>query len=220
VQNVESLAHAALIARHGAQAFRAAGAPGFAGTILTTITGAVGAPGVVEVAQGTPIAAAVDAAGGLTAPAQAVLLGGYFGGWVEAGEAWQLPLDSALLRAHGRSLGCGVVGVLPQNACGVVETSRIISYLADQSARQCGPCVFGLRAIADSVSAVAARNARPQDLERLRRWAEQLGGRGACRHPDGAASFLLSGLRAFEAEFALHQQGRCSLRAGRSAGAA
>ncbi|HVA85339.1 MAG TPA: NADH-ubiquinone oxidoreductase-F iron-sulfur binding region domain-containing protein, partial [Candidatus Saccharimonadales bacterium] len=43
------------------------------------------------------------------------------------------------------------------------------------------------------------------DLDRVERWSGQLVGRGACHHPDGAASFLQSALRVFATEFDLHQ---------------
>jgi NADH:ubiquinone oxidoreductase subunit F (NADH-binding) len=218
VQNVESLAHAAMIARFGDGWFRDLGRGPGAGTALLTLSGAVGRPGVLEVAQGTGIGEAVAAGGGLAAASGAVLVGGYFGGWVAAGEAWGLPLDAAELRTRGHSLGCGVVAVLPEHRCGVVETGRIMAYLAEESARQCGPCVFGLRAMAAAVSRIATGVAEADDLERIRRWSGELRGRGACHHPDGAAGLLLSALRVFAEEFVHHhERGRCSLTARQEA---
>ncbi len=218
VQNVESLAHAAMIARHGDRWFRELGRGEAAGTALVTLTGAVGAPGVLEVAQGTTLGETVTAGGGLGAPARAVLVGGYFGGWVAAEQAWELPLDAASLRDRGHTLGCGVVAVLPEHRCGVVETARIMAYLAEQSARQCGPCVFGLRAVAAAVHRVAVSGAKADDLQRVRRWSGELRGRGACHHPDGAAGLLLSALRVFEEEFVHHhRRGGCSVRAREAA---
>ena len=43
----------------------------------------------------------MNAAGGITSDSDAVLLGGYFGGWVESSTAWGLPLDADSLRAAG-----------------------------------------------------------------------------------------------------------------------
>jgi NADH:ubiquinone oxidoreductase subunit F (NADH-binding) len=219
VQNVETLAHVALIARFGGEWFQSIGA-GAPGTVLLTVSGAVTTPGVVEVAQGSTVGEAVDAAGGLTATPVAVLLGGYFGSWVDARTAWGTRLDAATLRESGATLGCGVLSVLAEDRCGVAETARIVSYLADESARQCGPCVFGLRAIAQGVQRIATGLSHPGDLDRVRRWSTQLGGRGACHHPDGAAAMLLSGLDVFAEEFARHDQGGGCTVLQRSASAA
>ncbi|TMG32858.1 MAG: hypothetical protein E6H92_14805, partial [Chloroflexi bacterium] len=154
VQNVESLAAAAVLAR---------GAHGRATTLLT-VSGAVHRPGVQEIELGTRVADVVHAAGGLRAPAQAMLLGGYFGSWVSFEEASNLPLDPGLLRGAGLGLGCGVMSFLPTDVCGVEATAQVMSYLASQSAGQCGPCIFGLNAIAEAVVRLGRRAPRGDDL--------------------------------------------------------
>ena len=127
---------------------------------------------LVEIPQGATVADAVNAAGGITSDSDAVLLGGYFGGWVESGTAWGLSLDADSLRQLGYSLGCGVIAVLPSGRCGVIETARILAYLAHESARQCGPCTFGLRAISAAAGRVAGLSSTPGDLEHIQRWAD------------------------------------------------
>jgi len=209
VQNVESLAHVALIARYGDDWFRSLGHGTAAGTVLLTLSGAVPQPGVVEVGQGIRLGEVIPTTG--WARGQAILLGGYFGGWLSLDDAGALTLDSVQLRSQGRSLGCGVVAVLPEGRCGVMESARIVGYLAGESAQQCGPCVFGLRAIASAVSRIAACRSQADDLARIQRWTGELAGRGACRHPDGAAGFLKSALGVFAAEFQRHDHLRqCS----------
>jgi NADH:ubiquinone oxidoreductase subunit F (NADH-binding) len=203
VQNVETLAQVALIARYGEVWFRSAGAGG-GGTMLASLSGAVPAPGVVEAEVGSRLGELLTAAGGLSELPRAVLLGGYFGSWIDAGQAWELPLDAAWLRSLGYALGCGVVSLLSERACGVCETARLMRYLASESAAQCGPCFFGLRALADASTRVAEDRRRPDDLERLHRWSSEVRGRGACRHPDGAVTLLSSALRVFAFEFQHH----------------
>jgi NADH:ubiquinone oxidoreductase subunit F (NADH-binding) len=205
VQNVETLAHAALIARFGDGWYRSLGVGGACGTTLVTVGGAVPQTMLVEVPQGTTVSDAVNAAGGLTSDSDAVLIGGYFGGWVASSQAWGLTIDADRLRKQGHSLGCGVIAVLPAGRCGVVETARILGYLAHESARQCGPCTFGLRAIAATTGRVAALSSTDGDFEHIQRWAGLLTGRGACRHPDGAAGLLASALRVFAGEFRRHE---------------
>lgn len=216
VQNVETLAHVALIARHGADWYRESGS-GARGTALVTVGGAAHS-GVLEIAIGTPIRAVAERSGA-PADARAVLLGGYFGGWLHADEARDLPLDPPSLRAAGSAFGCGVIAFLDAADCGVLATARILDYMAGQSAAQCGPCVFGLRAIADATARLASGTAAGDDLSRLTRWSTQLTGRGACRHPDGAVGLLQSALRVFADEFEGHQRrGRCPIdHAGRRA---
>ncbi len=204
VQNVETLAHIALIARYGDTWYRSAGRRGAAGTVLLTIAGGVKSPGVVEVEAGTTIEEAVAAAGGVSEPAGAMLLGGYFGVWIPAAQAWELPLDPEALRGRGMTLGCGVIGVQPAARCGVCDTARIMRYLAEESSAQCGPCFFGLRALSEACSRVAERGTNRDDLARLKRWAVEVQGRGACKHPDGAVMFLRSALSTFSDQFTSH----------------
>jgi NADH:ubiquinone oxidoreductase subunit F (NADH-binding) len=194
VHNIETLAHVALIARTGAST----------GTLLITVAGGVKAPGVLEVNAGTLVGEAVQLAGGASHTARAVLLGGYFGQWVGADAAWSLPIDPHALHDRGLSLGCGVIGVLPTSHCPVCEVAGIMRFLASESSAQCGPCFFGLRALADACTRIAERGTDPGDLLRLQRWSAEVQGRGACRHPDGAVMFLRSAMKTFEGDFSHH----------------
>jgi len=209
VQNVESLALSALIARRGHAWYQGLGHGRARGIGLLTVSGAINHAGVSEVEFGSTLGDAATAAGGLRGEVRALLLGGYFGGWADADEQWGLPLDAQSLRARGLALGCGVVHFLPAQTCGVQATARIMTFLASQSARQCGPCVFGLAAIADATRRLAARSPHDNDLERIVRWSGQLTGRGACRHPDGAVALLQSALEVFADDFAVHHRRRC-----------
>lgn len=210
VQNVESLAHVALIARFGAAWYRSAGRGTTRGTALVTVSGAGRWPGVREIEIGTTVGEVLAGAGVSRQEVGAVLLGGYFGTWVPADVAWDLPLDPVSLRERGHAFGAGVVTVLSADDCGVVATARMMAFMAGESAAQCGPCVFGLSAIAAAAGRLADRSGDPHDLQRLTRWAEMVRGRGACAHPDGAVGLLASSFAAFPQEFALHERGGCS----------
>ena len=194
IQNAETVAHVALIARFGPDWFRQLGTRAEPGSALFTVSGAVQRPGVHEIGLGTSLRELIALAGGATKAPQAFLIGGYFGTWIAAADAAQLTLDDACLRQRGGGLGAGVVFVLPVGVSGLAETARIARYLATESAGQCGPCVHGLAAIAEALEAtVRGRDER----DRIMRWCSQVTGRGACRHPDGATRFVASGLRVF-----------------------
>jgi NADH:ubiquinone oxidoreductase subunit F (NADH-binding) len=202
VQNVETLAHLALIARYGAEWFGALGAG--AGSALVTVGGTVHRPGVYEIAVGTPVGELLRQAGGPTEAPQAILAGGYFGGWIRYSDALDVPVSDPALRAAGASLGPGIVMLVPASACGLAETARVVGYLAEQSAGQCGPCFNGLPALADAFWQLAFGRAD----RATHGWASQLltlvAGRGACHLPDGTAALAASALRVFGDELYQH----------------
>jgi NADH:ubiquinone oxidoreductase subunit F (NADH-binding) len=210
VQNPETLAHLALIARHGPEWFRGLGTPAHSGTALVTVAGEVARPGVQEVACGTPLDAVIAAAGGATQALRAVLIGGYHGTWIPARAIGAVTLDDEGLSAYGATLAAGVVVALGESACPVQELAQTMWWLAEQSARQCGPCSHGLPALAAMLAAIASGTAPPDAGDRLVLWGKQVTGRGACRLPDGAVRFLASGLRVFAAELDEHaRRGPC-----------
>ena len=215
LHNVETLAHLALIARHGPDWYRSG-----ATTTLFTVHHGEAAPAVVEASPGLSLE---RLAGPGVADAQAVLVGGYHGSWLPvasaSGPPQEKPADGRVGPATpvtaeglGVPLGAGMIAVLPQDRCGIVETAAILRFLALESAGQCGPCLNGLPRIAAAFGALA-RPAPRADLVRVReslsRWAGLVTGRGACRHPDGSARLALSALTTFAAEADAHAHGRC-----------
>jgi hypothetical protein len=148
VSNAETYAHIALICRHGPRWFRELGTAREPGSALVTLSGPVASPGVYEIELGLELRELVSAAGGVTHEPQAALVGGYGGAWIGAEHLGALRLSEAGLEAYGTSLGAGVVLLLDRDACPVSETLRTLQWLAAQSAGQCGPCVYGLQAIA------------------------------------------------------------------------
>jgi NADH:ubiquinone oxidoreductase subunit F (NADH-binding) len=206
VQNVETLAHIALIARHGPDWFRSIGVPDDPGSALLTLSGAVRRPGVFEVATDVALPELIDAAGGVTEPIRAVLVGGYFGAWVD-GRALD---DPRRLPDLGARRAAGVMALLPRSACGPAESAAVLDYLAAQSAGQCGPCSHGLPAIARMVGAIVDGRAPADAMSHLHRWLAVVPGRSACRLPDGAVAFAASALSVFAEEFAdHHRHGPC-----------
>jgi NADH:ubiquinone oxidoreductase subunit F (NADH-binding) len=209
IQNVETLAHLALIARFGAAWFRREGTEDEPGSVLLSVTRAEHRTSVLETALGTTIGAIVSACR-LEAPPQAVLVGGYFGTWISFEEAASLPLTQADLRAAGGALGAGILAMLPAASCGLCETARIARYLARQSARQCGPCERGLPAVAQDLALLCHgrdAGARTRALDRMR----QIEGRGACRHPDGTVRLIRSALDVFSEHVGWHERhGPCA----------
>jgi NADH:ubiquinone oxidoreductase subunit F (NADH-binding) len=208
VQNVETLAHAAMIARYGPAWFRSRGTATEPGTFLATLSGPINRPGVYEIPYGTRLGDLLHAAGGARTALQALLIGGYHGAWIPPDPTIELSRDG--LARYQATPGAGVIMAIPVGDCGLVTSARLITYLAGESAGQCGPCVNGLPRIADTFTALASLRPAPHlrtDIERLSRLVT---GRGACKHPDGTARLVRSSLHAFAGEVSAHLAGWCT----------
>jgi NADH:ubiquinone oxidoreductase subunit F (NADH-binding) len=205
VSNVETLAHLALVLRHGPDWFRGVGLPADPGSALATVTGGVPHPGVVELALGTTLRQMTTDLGGLERTPTAVLLGGYYGTWQPAGGLWDVPLGHQSLREANATFGAGVVVILDDRHCGLAESARVLTYLAGESAAQCGPCQYGLPSIAAAFQRLVAGGSSTAAAQ-VSRWAGMVAGRGACGLPDGAAAFALSALSTFAEEVERHRR--------------
>ncbi|ROQ39853.1 NADH dehydrogenase subunit F [Frondihabitans sp. PhB188] len=208
VQNVETLAHVALLARFGATWFRQAGTPDDPGTRLVSLSGDLPVPAVFEVPGGVPLADALGAAGASVDGLRAVLVGGYHGAWVPA-SALSTRLSMQELAPFGATPGAGILMALGTHRCGLDAAAEIAAYLAGQSARQCGPCANGLPRLADVLRRLAARDRAewlPGEVDRL---ARLVAGRGSCHHPDGTSRMVLSALTVFADDVREHLAGRC-----------
>lgn len=208
VNNAETLAHLALLARFGANWFSHVGTADAPGSTLVTLAGSVAVPGlVVEILGPVTIGRVLERVGGLDAIPRAVLLGGYAGTWISGEAAWHTPLERHALKSLGVSLGCGLVAVLNDEVCGLAETARLLRWLAGESSGQCGSCVFGLPALSGFVDDIVAGRSGRGDLRRLREHAASVRGRGACGHPTGVVSLVESALDTFGPELATHLRG-------------
>jgi NADH:ubiquinone oxidoreductase subunit F (NADH-binding) len=211
VQNVETLAHAALIARFGASWFRQLGTSDSPGTALATACGAVSRPRVTELALGTPVRNVVEVFDIQPETVGGVLVGGYGGSWLPARQAMETPLCEEHLRPLGATFGPGVIALLPRTSCPLAETARVVAYLETQAAGQCGPCVNGLPAMTAAMTSLALGGSQRGATERLAQLSSLVDGRGACHHPDGVAKLVRSVLRAFPRHVSAHQErGRCA----------
>jgi len=212
VVNAETLAQLALLARFGAAWFRSQGTPEDPGTFLATLTGSSSRvlphPGILELGRGTPLADALAVGSVPLREVGAVLVGGYHGAWVPA-TALDVPLSRAGLAPHGATPGAGVLHVLDRAHCPLVASAGIASYLAGESAGQCGPCINGLPRMAHTLARLASLHADSRLVHEVERLRGLVTGRGACAHPDGTARFVASTMRTFAGHVEAHLAGEC-----------
>ena len=195
VHNVETLAKIALIAAD----HRPSGS-----RLLTLAT-----PTARTVVDAQPLDRLASLASGIVShDVSAVLLGGFAGSWKRWHDVAAVPLSEL-----NGSISAGIAITLPRGQCGVTVTAEFVRYLATSSARQCGPCLFGLGELSSVMARVARGRARRRDVERLHQVSAAVSGRGACSHPDGAIKMLGSAIDVFNAEFGAHRRSQtCELR--------
>jgi ferredoxin len=202
LSNAGTFAQLAVLALLGPERFAAVGMPEEPGTVLLSVGGSAANPAVVEVPTGVPLAAVLDIC--QAAAGDGVLVGGYHGMWLPASTAYVVPVSREGLAAVGGTLGSGIVLPLGDGTCPLGEVSRIASYLAGESAGQCGPCKLGLPSIARALASLIDGSGGIEALDVARRSAAAVAGRGACSHPDGVTRFVLSALDVFTEDLAAH----------------
>ena len=195
--NAETYALLAVAVQHG---------PETAGQLLTTVMDEHGRRTVVESRRGTPILDILGAAG-VDSEGLPVLVGGYAGAWIGPREIRRATLDDRVLTEPAVRLGVALFAVPSRQWCPVALTSLIVTWLASQSAGQCGPCTFGLPATAEALARMAASQPRPEDRDHLVRWLPMLSGRGACAHPDGVVGLVRSTGEVFAEHLWQHVKG-------------
>lgn len=207
VQNAETLAHVALIARYGPDWFRSVGERTAPGTTLVTVTKPNGGHHVVEVATGTAVSHIL---GPMEVEPVALLTGGYGGSWLPVEAAEDSSWTPEGLAPAGGTVGAGVLVAFDSDACPVRETARVVKWMAGQSARQCGPCTYGLPSVSEDLALIARGHGNSSDLTRLSNRLGLVKGRGSCRHPDGVARLVASLLTVHAAEVGRHLAHHCS----------
>ena len=211
VLNAETVWRVGQVVELGPSWFRSHGTPSEPGPRLCTMTGSVRRPGILETQAGVLVRDMVDAAGGPVGAVAGVGIGGLSGGWLTASQGYDAVWSREGLAAFGFSVGPGLVNVVAAGRCPVVEVAEVLERAAGESAGQCGPCMFGVPAVAGDVVAVAAGRADSAVWQRLQGRLVAIRGRGACHFPDGVSTYTASALRAFDAEFEAHASGTCRL---------
>jgi NADH:ubiquinone oxidoreductase subunit F (NADH-binding) len=210
INNVETLAHIALIARYGPEWFRSIGDGTQPGSMLVTLSGPLNKRCVVEAPTGALLTDLIGRFGFSDhRTLRAVLIGGYHGSWIPTDALAGIRLSKSALAPLGASPGAGIVHALGADECGLARTADIVGYLADQSARQCGPCLNGLPRLSGLFDDLAYGGVDDLVVDEIHGMIDLIDGRGACRHPDGTARLARSALDTFASDITHHRQGRC-----------
>lgn len=217
VHNPETLAHLALLVRFGANWWAEAGTEISPGSRLVTVHAGDRAATLLEVVEPVTVGTLIESGGPARATdpfasrravPRAVLVGGYAGRFIDGAVGVGLPFTPEGLSVAGASPGCGLVAPLPERTCGVAAAAHLARWLAGESAGQCGPCLYGLADVAEALASLVAGTSSRREVRRLRRLLDDIGGKGACHHPDGVVAMVRSALDVFGEELNAHARRR------------
>ncbi len=173
VNNVETLASAAAIARKGADWYQGLGMGEHAGTKLISLSGDIRRPGNYEVPIGLPLQTLLeDWAGG--APEgrtiQAVTMAGLSGGFL-AKDGLGVTLDEPSIRSKSSFLGAGGI-IVYDDRRDMVEAAQVaMQFFAHESCGKCFPCRIGTQRLTERLRG----DAGPRELEAWRTEVADLG---------------------------------------------
>jgi NADH:ubiquinone oxidoreductase subunit F (NADH-binding)/NADH:ubiquinone oxidoreductase subunit E/NAD-dependent dihydropyrimidine dehydrogenase PreA subunit len=211
INNVETLALAPWIVRHGAEQFAALGTAKSKGTKVFALAGKIRRGGLIEVPMGTTLGEIVERIGGGAAQGRrikAVQIGGPSGGCVPA-TLMDTPVDYESLREAGAIMGSGGLVVLDDSSCMVDMARYFLQFTQDQSCGKCTFCRVGTKRMLEILDKLCAGKAQRAHLEELERLARQVSAGSLCGLGKTAPNPVLSTLRYFRGEYEAHLQGRC-----------
>jgi len=174
INNVETLAHAALILRGGWQPAR-----------LWSVTGAVAKPGCYEAPLDVTLQTLIDDyAGGLTAEPSAIVPGGAASG-VLPPAALDVPLTREALAEWGCGVGSAGVQVFPSSYSPLRLLAETLRFFAEESCQKCTPCRIGNRAL-HHVCEELEHGRTPMPRHQVDEWLEAMAVTSICGLGQGA----------------------------------
>ncbi|MBW3665536.1 MAG: SLBB domain-containing protein [Actinobacteria bacterium] len=200
VNNIESFAHVATILRHGADWFREVGTDSSPGTMIFTVTGDVGAPGVHELPLGTTLRELLDIAD--VGDVLAIYSG--TSNTVITPEMVDTPLGFDEMAAIDTGLGSGGFVVYDTGRCIVKITATLSRFLAMESCGQCLACKLGTAEITELLEKVDRGEGTATDLEEILKRCASVTDQNRCYLPVGEQLMVASTVEQFQDAFVAH----------------
>ncbi len=206
INNVETLATAPLIIRHGWEWYAATGTEKSKGTKTFALTGKVNNTGLVEVPMGITLRELIfDIGGGIRNGKQfkVVQTGGPSGGCIPASKL-DIPVDYESLQAAGSIMGSGGIVVMDEDNCVVDIAHYFLSFTKEESCGKCPPCRVGTERMLQILERIQAGQGTLEDLERLETLAHVVKNGSLCGLGQTAPNPVLTTLRYFRDEYLTH----------------
>lgn len=204
INNVETLAHAALVMKNGADWYSKIGATTHPGPCLYGISGHVNRRGIYELPTGMKLTDLIyDVAGGIRngKKLKAVVPGGSSVPILTAEMIEGITMDADSLRSVGTFLGTAGMCVLDEDTDIVNFLLRTSKFYDHESCGQCTPCREGTGWFVKVLDKINRGHGETKDLDLLLELCDTMEGRTVCALADAAAWPVRNTINRFRADF-------------------
>jgi NADH-quinone oxidoreductase subunit F len=204
INNIETLANAALVMRHGADWYQSLGVDGHPGPVLYGVSGDINKPGVYEYPAGMSIMTLInEVAGGMRdgKKLKAVIPGGASTPILRADQLEGVSMDSNSLNEAGTMMGTAGMVVMNEDTDMVELLWRITHFFHHESCGQCTPCRDGTGWLEKVMIKIKNGEGEVKDLDLLLDVTTMMEGRTICALADAAAWPVRHTINRFRDEF-------------------
>ena len=202
INNIETLSNVPKIILNGADAFVQTGLPKDGGTRIFGVSGMVQNPGIYEMPVGTNLKEIIfNLAGGMKdgKKLKAVIPGGMSAPILTADEI-DINMDFDSLAAAESMLGSAAIIVIDEDTS-ILDVLKIVTkFYSHESCGQCTPCRIGTNWINKTVHRIAEGQGKIEDIDNIKRLANNIMGKTLCPLGDAAAMPILSIVNKFRQE--------------------
>ncbi|MDP1552133.1 MAG: NADH-ubiquinone oxidoreductase-F iron-sulfur binding region domain-containing protein [Methanobacteriaceae archaeon] len=206
INNVETMASAALIMQKGAEKYSEVGTDSSKGTKTFSLVGQVKNTGLIEVPLGTTLKEVIfDIGGGIVGDGEfkAVQIGGPSGGCISA-QHINTPIDYDSLLGVGAMMGSGGLVVMDQSTCMVEVARYFLEFIQRESCGKCVPCRLGTKQMLDVLTDIITGKGTEKDLLLLNDLAMAIKKGSLCGLGQSSPNPILTTTRFFMNEYEAH----------------
>jgi NADH-quinone oxidoreductase subunit F len=206
INNVETMASAALIMQKGALKYSEMGTGESKGTKTFSMVGQVKKTGLIEVPLGTTLKEVIfDIGGGIVDDGElkAVQIGGPSGGCIPA-QHIDTPIDYSSLIGVGAMMGSGGLVVMDQGTCMVEVARYFMEFIQRESCGKCVPCRLGTKQMLEILTDITMGKGKEADLEILPEMAQGIKLGSLCGLGASSPNPVLTTTRFFMHEYEAH----------------
>ncbi|MCK5156989.1 MAG: SLBB domain-containing protein [Spirochaetales bacterium] len=179
INNVETLACAALILQYGSDWFRSIGSHHSPGPKLYCLSGKVNNPGIYEAPMGSTVKDLISMAGGVVGTLKAVQIGGTAGP-IYTSEALDFHLDFDSMKKRDGIFGSGAVVVMNTDISMAEVLEVAMRFFAEESCGKCFPCRYGTRQLSYMADSIVLGKGKREFLDLMVETADIMRGSSFC----------------------------------------